>query len=217
MTDFQPTDRTRVRRVANRASYDRDTIYSILDDALVAHVAFIAGDAPVVLPMAFVRVGDAVYLHGSTRARMFETIAGGAPICVTVTLLDGLVLARSAFHHSVNYRSVTIHGSGSVVAERDRALTVLRALTEKIASGRWEAVREPNEQEMKATLVVEIPIVEVSAKVRSGDPIDDEDDYALPIWAGSVAIERRYAEPVADARLPGDIEVPEHVRKLTRR
>ena len=230
MESFEPTDRTRVRRVSERAVYDRKTVFAILDEALIAHVGFVAdgfvadgfvaddfvaGGAPVVLPMAFVRVGSSIFLHGSTRARMLEAIAAGAPVCVTTTLVDGLVLARSAFHHSMNYRSVAVHGRGRAVESRERALGVLEALTEKLTPGRWPAVRQPTEREMRATLVVEIPIEQASAKVRSGPPVDDREDLGLGIWAGTVPILSHYADPVADPQLPGEVAVPDHVRRLS--
>ncbi len=211
MDEFQQTERTRVHRVAKRATYDKAAIYAILDEALVAHVGFIDGDQPYVLPMVFVRVGDAIYLHGSIRARMLETISAGAPVCATVTHLDGLVLARSAFHHSVNYRSVAIVGHGRAVHDGDEALAALEALTEKTTPGRWSYVRLPNEKEMKATRVVAIPLEEVSAKVRSGPPVDDDEDLDLGIWAGSVPIVTSYGTPVVASE---GIEMPEHVRKL---
>lgn len=215
MQPIPVTEKTKVRRLAKRAHYDRDTIYAILDEALVAHVGFVAGGAPVVLPMAFVRLGDSIFLHGSTRARMLEMIGDGAPVCITATLLDGLVLARSAFHHSMNYRSVTVHGCGGAVSDEARALAALEALTEKLTPGRWNAVRSPNRSELKATLVVEIPIVEVSAKVRSGPPIDDDEDLAMDIWAGCVPLRSVYDTPVAAPDLVREISLPEHVRRLT--
>jgi hypothetical protein len=213
MSEYPVTERTRVRRLATRAHYDRENVYAILDEALVAHVGFVAGGQPVVLPMAFVRVADSVFLHGSTKARMLESISDGAPVCVTATLIDALVLARSAFHHSMNYRSVTILGSGRAVDD-DRALMALEALTEKLAAGRWPHIRLPNEQEMKATRVVEIPIEEVSAKIRTGGPIDDAEDMDLDIWAGCVPLRIAYAEAVADPLLKDGVALPDHVRRL---
>jgi nitroimidazol reductase NimA-like FMN-containing flavoprotein (pyridoxamine 5'-phosphate oxidase superfamily) len=215
MNPIQPTDRTRVRRLPQRGTHDRQTIYDILDQALVAHVGFVDTSQPYVLPMAFVRFGDSIFLHGSTRARMLEQISAGDPVCVTATLLDGLVLARSAFHHSMNYRSVAVLGSGRAVEDRDRALTALEALTEKLTPGRWAEIRLPTDQEMKATRVVEIPIEEASAKIRTGPPLDDEDDMALAVWAGCVPIVRSYGEPEADPTLERSIPLPAHVTALT--
>jgi uncharacterized protein len=217
MTTFSPTPRTTVRRRAQRAAYDEETIFSILDEALVAHVGFVDDGQPYVLPMAFARIDRSLFLHGSTKTRMLERIAAGVPICMTVTLTDGLVLARSAFHHSMNYRSVTIIGRGHEVVDADRSLAALRALTEKLVPGRWADVREPNAQEMKATRVVEIPIAEAAAKVRRGAPVDDEEDMTLDVWAGCIPIVQRYGDAVPDPRLASDTALPDHVRALLQR
>ena len=215
MDEFAVTERTRVRRLAKRAHYDRESVHAILDQALVAHVGFVAGDQPVVLPMAFVRIDDSVFLHGSTKARMLEGISAGAPVCITATLVDDLVLARSAFHHSMNYRSVTVLGSGHAVDD-ERALLALEALTEKLTPGRWSHIRLPNEQEMKATRVVEVPMVEVSAKIRTGGPIDDDEDMLLDIWAGCVPVRTVYGSAIADPQLKSGVALPEHVRRLAK-
>lgn len=217
MTTFARTPRTTVHRRAQRAAYDEQTIYSILDEALVAHVGFVDDAQPYVLPMAFARIDRSLFLHGSTRARMLQRIAGGAPVCITATLIDGLVLARSAFHHSMNYRSVTVLASGFAVTDLDRANAALAALTEKLVPGRWAAVREPTAQELKATLVVEIPIVETAAKVRSGPPIDDAEDMELGVWAGVVPIVQSFGTPSPDPQLADDIAVPSHVAALSAR
>ncbi len=215
MTTIEPTERTRVRRVPQRAVYDRKAIHAILDEALVAHVAFVDAGQPYVLPMAFVRVGESLFLHGSTKARMLERLCTGEPVCITVTLVDGLVLARSAFHHSMNYRSATILGSGRAVEERARMLEVLEALTEKLTPGRWPSVRQPNEQEMRATRVVEIPIEEASAKIRTGPPLDDDADMEFGVWAGTVPISRIYGSATPDPKLDAAISLPDHVKRLT--
>ena len=172
MTALSPTSRTRVRRLPRRASYDRDVIHALLDEALVCHVGFVDQQQPFVLPTTYARVGDTVYLHGSAASRMLRRLAEGIPVCVTVTLLDGLVFARSAFHHSMNYRSVVILGVASEVTDGGERLQALEAIVEHMAPGRWAAVRAPNERELKATSVLRLPIVEGSAKVRSGGPID---------------------------------------------
>ena len=211
MNEYAQTERTRIHRVAKRAAYDKPTIHAILDEALVAHVGFIDADQPYVLPMVFVRMDDAIYLHGSTRARMLEAITAGAPVCATVTHLDGLVLARSAFHHSVNYRSVAIIGCGRAVTDDAEAMAALEALTEKTVPGRWSHVRLPNEKEMKATRVVAIPIEEVSAKVRTGPPVDEKEDLDLGIWAGSIPIVSTFGEPAVDTP---EIEMPAYVREM---
>lgn len=195
------TDRSRVRRRAERARYDPDEIRAILDAALVCHVGFVDERGPVVIPMAFARVGDAIVLHGSSKNRMLHALAAGADTCCEVTLLDGLVLARSAFHHSVNYRSVTVFGRAESIDDPDEKNEALRALFTKLYPGRWEVVRPPTDEELRATLVVRLPIHEASAKRRVGPPIDDEEDHLLPVWAGVVPLETRAAGFVPDDRL----------------
>lgn len=216
METYPVSDRSRVRRRAQRGQYDKATIHAILDEALIAHVGFVAAGQPVVLPMAFVRIEDSVYLHGSTRARMLVELAAGADVCVAATLLDDLVLARSAFHHSMNYRSAVVYGRGRAVADRDAALRAVEALTDKLAPGRWSHVRAPNDAEMKATLVVEIPIDEASAKVRRGAPVDDEEDLALDVWAGCVPVHTSFGAAVVAPDLKSGVPQPEHVRRMTR-
>jgi nitroimidazol reductase NimA-like FMN-containing flavoprotein (pyridoxamine 5'-phosphate oxidase superfamily) len=216
MRDFAPTERTQVRRLPKRAVYDREAVYRILDEGLVCHVGFAEAGRPVVIPTGFGRDGDTLYIHGSAVSRMVRNLAKGVDVCVTVTLLDGLVLARSAFHHSMNYRSVVIFGTARVVEEEATKREALRAFTEHIAPGRWSEVRLPTESELKATSVLAIPLEEVSAKVRSGPPLDDEEDYALPVWAGVLPLKIRPEQPVPDSRLNTSIEVPEYVRVYTR-
>ena len=216
MRDFAPTERTQVRRLAKRAVYDRGTVYQILDEGLVCHVGFVADGQPVVIPTGYGRCGDTLYIHGSVGSRMLRNLAQGAEVCVTVTLLDGLVLARSAFHHSMNYRSVVILGTARIVEDEAAKRDALRALTEHIAPGRWPEVRPPSENELKVTSVLAIPLEEVSAKVRTGPPLDDEEDYALPVWAGVLPLKLRPEQPVPDSRLRASIEVPEYIRAYTR-
>jgi uncharacterized protein len=206
-----PTARTRVKRIPKRASYDRDAVYSILDTALVCHVGFAIGGQPYVIPTLHVRIADRLYIHGSAASRMLSAAAEGTPIAVTVTHVDGLVLARSAFHHSVNYRSVVILGAATLVADPAEKLAVMKGLIDHVAPGRWEHIRHPNDKELAATSVLSIPIVEASAKLRSGDPLDDEADYALPIWAGQIPIATKALTPVHDARVEASIPVPAHV------
>jgi nitroimidazol reductase NimA-like FMN-containing flavoprotein (pyridoxamine 5'-phosphate oxidase superfamily) len=201
---FPVTDRTRVRRLPQRASYDRAVVHAILDAGLVCHVGLVEDARPVVIPTAYARVDDTIVLHGSTRSRTLMAAAAGADLCCTVTLLDGLVLARSAFHHSVNYRSVVAFGRAQVIEDHDGRVAALRAFTERLYPGRWDQVREPSAQEIKATLVLALPLTEVVAKVRTGPPIDDEDDYALPVWAGVVPLSLAKGEAEPDERLfPG--------------
>ncbi len=208
-----PTARTRVKRLPKRASYDRDAIYAILDSALVCHVGFAIDGQPYVIPTLHVRIGDRLYIHGSAASRMLGAAAEGTPMAVTVTHIDGLVLARSAFHHSVNYRSVVILGAATLVTEPSEKFVVMRGLIDHVAPGRWDDIRHPNDKELAATSVLSIPIVEASAKIRIGDPIDDEADYALPIWCGQVPFATSTLTPVADARLDASTPVPAHVRE----
>jgi nitroimidazol reductase NimA-like FMN-containing flavoprotein (pyridoxamine 5'-phosphate oxidase superfamily) len=206
-----PTGRTRVKRLSKRASYDLDAIYAILDTALVCHVGFAIDGQPYVIPTLHVRIGDRLYIHGSAASRMLGAAAGGTPIAVTVTHIDGLVLARSAFHHSVNYRSVVILGAATLLGDPAEKLAVMKGLIDHIAPGRWNHIRQPNNKELAATSVLSIPIVEASAKLRSGDAIDDESDYALPIWAGQIPIATSTLPPIPDARLDASIPTPAHV------
>src|SRR5438093_6317808 len=173
-----PTDRTRVRRLPARASYERATIDAILDEGLVCHVGFTVDGQPYVIPTVYARVGDELYIHGSAASRMLRTLEDGVPVCLTVTLLDGLVLARSAFHHSVNYRSVVVLGTATEVTGREEKLAALRAVVEHVVPERWEDVRAPTDQELRATTVLRLPLAEVSAKIRTGFPLDDADDLA---------------------------------------
>jgi nitroimidazol reductase NimA-like FMN-containing flavoprotein (pyridoxamine 5'-phosphate oxidase superfamily) len=208
---ISPTTRTRVKRLRKRASYDRDAIYSILDTALVCHVGFAIDSQPYVIPTLHVRIADRLYIHGSAASRMLGAAADGTPMAITVTHIDGLVLARSAFHHSVNYRSVVILGAATLVTDPTEKFAVMKGLLDHVAPGRWDHIRHPNEKELAVTSVLSIPIVEASAKIRSGDPIDDEPDYALPVWAGQIAIATKTLTPVADARLDASTPIPAHV------
>jgi hypothetical protein len=195
---FPVTDRTRARRLPQRATYDRAAVHDILDSGFLCHVGFVERGRPVVIPTAYARVDDALVLHGSAKSRTLEALAAGAEACVTVSHVDGLVLARSAFHHSVNYRSVVIFGRATALEDRDEKLAALEAFFERLHPGRWADVRPPSEQELKATLVLRIPLEEASAKVRGGGPIDDAEDLALPVWAGVVPMRLVREAPVRD-------------------
>ncbi|HZI20775.1 MAG TPA: pyridoxamine 5'-phosphate oxidase family protein [Pyrinomonadaceae bacterium] len=210
--EFEPTARTTLRRLPKRASYDRAEVYSILDEGLVCHVGFVSGGQPFVIPTAYGRLGDELYLHGARASRMLKALRDGAEVCVTVTLLDGLVLARSAFHHSMNYRSVVVFGRARLVASAEEKTRALEAFTEHVLPGRWAEVRRPTPQELDATLVLALPLAEASAKVRTGPPVDDEEDYALPVWAGVVPLAARAADPVPDPRLAPATPPPAHLR-----
>lgn len=216
MSDFTPTPRTQVRRLPKRGTYDREAVYRILDEGLVCHVGFVADGQPYVIPTGYGRVEDTLYLHGSAASRMLGVVGAGVPVCVTVMLMDGLVLARSAFHHSVNYRSVMILGSAQEVTTEEEKWNALRAFTNHMVPGRWDDVRKPTEQEMKATTVLALALEEVSAKVRTGPPIDDEGDYALPVWAGVLPLRLTPGDPVSDPRLTQPLQPPAYVRNYRR-
>lgn len=198
MESFTPTGRTQVRRMPKRGVFDKAQVYSILDEGKLCHVGFLVDDQPYVIPTGYARSGDQVYIHGSAASRMLRTLAGTVPVCITVTLLDGLVLARSAFHHSMNYRSVMILGEARLVSQTEEKLKALRCFTNHIVAGRWELVRPPTDQELKATTVLVIELNEVSAKVRTGPPIDDEEDYALSVWAGVIPMTIQAGDPLQD-------------------
>lgn len=195
---FTPTGRTQVRRMPKRGVFDKAQVYSILDEAKLCHVGFTVDDQPYVIPTGFARSGGQVYIHGSAASRMLRTLEGTVPVCITVTLLDGLVLARSAFHHSMNYRSVMILGEARLVSDVEEKREALRCFTNHIVAGRWEVVRPPTGQELKATTVLAVELNEVSAKVRSGPPIDDDEDYTLPVWAGVIPMSVQAGDPLQD-------------------
>jgi len=205
------TARTRLRRLPKRGVFDSETIYSILDAGFVCHVGFAVDGKPFVLPTGYARIADQLIIHGSAASRMMRELSGGIDVCVTVTMLDGLVLARSAFHHSMNYRSVVIFGTAKQLTAEDEKMEALRALTEHIVPGRWPEVRWPNAKELKATTVLTLPIEEASAKVRTGDPVDDEEDYEMDTWAGVLPLELTVGLPVSDTRLKKGVAVPEYV------
>lgn len=206
------TTRTTVKRLPKRGSHDRKTINDILDEAFICHVGFNISAQPYVIPTGFARVGEILYIHGSSASRMLRNLADGIDICVTVTLIDGLVLARSAFHHSMNYRSVVILGHAELVTDVDEKYAALKAFTEHIIPGRWPEIRWPSELELKATSVLKLPITEASAKIRTGDPVDDTEDYSMPIWAGVLPLRLTPGEPVADSKLDNGAGPPDHVR-----
>jgi nitroimidazol reductase NimA-like FMN-containing flavoprotein (pyridoxamine 5'-phosphate oxidase superfamily) len=203
-----PSDRATVKRKPQRAAYDRAAIDRILDEGLICHVGFTVDGQTFVLPMIHVRVGDKVYLHGSPASRTLQALAQGAEACLTVTLIDGLVLARSAMHHSMNYRSVVLFGKASVVADPAEKSAALRALTEHLIPGRWADVRSPTDRELRQTQVVSVPLREASAKVRTGPPLDDEADYELPVWAGVVPLRLAAGSPIEDPRLKPGVQPP---------
>jgi nitroimidazol reductase NimA-like FMN-containing flavoprotein (pyridoxamine 5'-phosphate oxidase superfamily) len=216
MNSFVPTGRTTLRRLPKRGVFERAEVYQILDEGFICHVGFIAEGKPVVIPTSYWRVEDDLYIHGSAASRMLTSLEDGLDVCVTVTLVDGLVLARSAFHHSINYRSVVAFGRAQVVADADEKLRLVEYFTNHIIPGRWSEVRAPNDAELKATLVLKLPLKEVSAKVRTGPPIDDEEDYKLPIWAGVLPLLLIADHPVADDRVPIEISAPAYATGYSR-
>ncbi|MDQ3751102.1 MAG: pyridoxamine 5'-phosphate oxidase family protein [Acidobacteriota bacterium] len=214
--EIKTTDRTKLRRLPKRGAFDRETIYKILDEGFVAHVGFNIDEQTFVIPTGYARTGDNLLIHGSQASRMMRAMAWEIQVCATITLIDGLVLARSAFHHSMNYRSVVIFGTAKVIQDKEEKLEALRALTEHIIPNRWQDVRPPNEKEMKATMVLSLPIEEASAKIRTGNPVDDEADYKMEIWAGVIPIESTTKEPIRDLWLRADIETPSYVSNYKR-
>lgn len=217
MSEFETNARNRVQRVPKRGVYDREMIYGIVDAALIGHVSFVIEGQPFVIPTLIAREGDRLLLHGASSSRLMRHAAAGAPLAVAVTHVDGLVLARSVFHHSVNYRSAVLFGRGSAVEEREAKLAALRQFTERLVPGRWADAREPNETELRATAVIAMPIDSASAKVRSGPPGDDEADCALPVWAGVLPLLQGWGPPQRDALLAEDVTLPGYLAALLER
>lgn len=211
MSEMNPTERTRIVREPQRAVYDREAAYRILDEAFICHVGFVVDGQPFVIPTGFGRDGDNLYIHGSAASRMLRNLDEGVSVCVTVTLLDGLVLARSIFNHSMNYRSVVVLGVARAVTDPVEKLEALRLLSEHILPGRWVEARQPNEKELKATLVMKLPIEEFSAKVREGGAIDDEEDYAFRTWAGVIPLEMVAGRALPDERMMAGVDAPGYV------
>jgi len=197
MDTFTPTERTRLGRIPTRGTYDRAQVYGILDEGNVCHVGFSLDGQPYVIPTGYARLGDEIFIHGSAASRMVHALGDGLDVCVTVTLIDGLVLSRSAFHHSMNYRSVVILGRARVLADPVEKMMALRCFTNHVVPGRWDEVRQPSEQELKAVTVLALPLQEVSAKVRTGGPVEDKGDLASPVWAGVVPLRTVASEPIA--------------------
>ncbi|MGZ9166266.1 MAG: pyridoxamine 5'-phosphate oxidase family protein [Anaerolineales bacterium] len=217
MIQFPKTDQNRIKRLPERGHYDRETIYRILDEALICHAGFVEKGQPYVIPINFARVGDTMLLHGAKASRLLKHIEAGHPVCVTVTLVDGLVLARSVFHHSVNYRSVVVFGKGRPVQDEQEKLAALKAITEHLIPGRWQEARLPNRKEMNATRVVSIKIDEASAKIRMGPPGDEPEDYALPVWAGVLPLQEIPLSPIRDELLPEEVPLPTYIAEYSRK
>jgi len=216
MNQLPPTPRTTLKRLPKRGSHERETINQILDEGFICHVGFIIEGQPFVIPTGYGRAGDKLLIHGSQASRMLRALKSGIDVCVTVTLIDGLVLARSAFHHSMNYRSVVILGRATLIENRPEKIAALLTLSEHMIPGRWKDVREPSEAELQQTTVLSLPIEEASAKIRTGPPLDDEEDYAMDVWAGVLPLRMTTGGPTADPRLPANIKVPEYVVEYKR-
>ncbi|MFC2084281.1 pyridoxamine 5'-phosphate oxidase family protein [Bacteroidota bacterium] len=213
MRSFAVDYRNKVKRSPNRAVYDKELVYHIIDKALICNVGFVHDGHPFVIPTIHVRSGESIYIHGSKKSRMINQICTGNSVCVTFTILDGLVLARSIFHHTMNYRSVIIYGKGKVVNEKDK-VNILKLMSEKLIPGRWNEARKPINNELRATSIVSIKIESASAKIRSGPPVDEKDDYSLETWAGVIPITQVYREQISDSKLSEHIRIPSCVEKL---
>ena len=211
MEKFSPTDRTKVKRIPKRGFYDKGTIYSILDEAIICHVGFTINDRPFIIPTSYVRSGDCLYIHGAKSNQMMDAINNGSEACITVTLLDGYVMARSVFHHSMNYRSVVMFGKGKIVEDEEEKINALKAFTERVMPGRWNDVRQPSEKELDSTIVLKFSIEEASAKIRTGQAVDDEDDYKLNVWAGVLPVKTTFGRAQNDEQLEKNIPVPGYI------
>jgi uncharacterized protein len=215
-TTLATTQRTKIKRIPKRGNYEKQQIYQILDEGLVCYVGFAIEGQPFVIPTAYGRKEDKLYIHGSPASRMLRSLQNGIEVCVTVTLLDGLVLARSAFHHSMNYRSAVIFGTATTVEKIEDKLEALRTFTEHVMPGRWDEVRQPNDQELQGTLVLQLPINEASAKIRTGEPLDDEADYDLAVWAGVIPLKLANGNAIADSRLKTGTQLPDYINNYNR-
>ena len=216
MSNFTPTERTKVRRKPDRGSYDRELIYSILDEAFVCHVAFIADGLPFVVPTNYVRVGDKLFLHGSVASRLMKTLSSGVPFCLSVTLLDGIVCAPTATGHSVNYRSVVVIGKAEIIEGQEAKRAAMRDFVEYVIRGRWATVRPPSEPELKGTMVLAVPLLEASAKVRTGFAVDDDEEYASSTWTGLIPMKWTAETPVPDPRGNPKIAPPANIQRYSR-
>ena len=214
--DLSRTPRTTLKRLPKRGSHEREVIDRILDEGFICHVGFVVDGQPFVIPTGYARVEGNLIVHGSQASRMLRALGQGIDVCVTVTLIDGLVLARSAFHHSMNYRSVMVFGRARVIDDRAEKLQALFALSEHMIPGRWKDVREPSEEELQQTTVLSLPIEEGSAKIRMGPPLDDEEDYALPVWAGVIPLKVVAETPIADPRLAPNTPIPDYAARYSR-
>ena len=216
MTDFAKTEKNSIKRLPKRGFYDRETIYQILDEALICHVGFAASGQPYVIPINFARMDDTIVLHGAKASRLLKHIEAGHPVCVEVTIVDGLVLARSVFHHSLNYRSAVVFGTGRLIVDEREKLAALEAIAEHLIPGRWKEARLPNRKELNATSVVSIRIDEASAKIRVGPAVDEEEDYGLPVWAGVLPLQEMPSSPIPDELQSRDVPLPGYIANYSR-
>jgi nitroimidazol reductase NimA-like FMN-containing flavoprotein (pyridoxamine 5'-phosphate oxidase superfamily) len=216
MTNFDITGRNKIKRKPDRGHYDQETVYAIVDEALICHVGMVDDGQPVVIPTIHARIGDSIVLHGAKASRLLKYVGDGHQVCITVTHVDGLVLARSVFHHSMNYRSAVIFGSGYVIEDPDERIEAMRAITEHLVPGRWDDARQPTSKEDNATALVKINIEAASAKIRIGPPGDDDEDYGLPVWAGVIPVKQAFLSPEPDSALADGIEVPEYIEDYSR-
>ncbi|HUI89591.1 MAG TPA: pyridoxamine 5'-phosphate oxidase family protein [Anaerolineales bacterium] len=217
MAQFTKTEQNRIKRLPKRGFYDRETIYHILDEALICHVGFVENKRPFVIPMNFARMGDLIVFHGAKTSRLLKHIEAGYPICIEATVVDGLVLARAVFHHSINYRSVVLFGKGKLITDGKEKVQALKAVVDHLIRGRWDDARQPNRKELNATSVVSVEIDQASAKIRSGPPSDDAVDYSLPVWAGVLPIQEMALSPTKDESMKQEIPVPSYVENYSRK
>ena len=214
MSEFEKTDKNKIKRLPKRGDYDKKAVYEIVDASLIGHVGIVQDGAPIVIPTLIARDGDTLLLHGAATSRLMNESGSGIEVCVSVTHVDGLVLARSVFHHSVNYRSAVLFGTGHMVIDPDDKMKALEAFTEKLIPGRWDDSRLPYDNELKATSVVALPIDLASAKVRVGDPGDDEEDINLPYWSGVLPMKTVFGDPIDAPNLPAGIPIPDYITTL---
>ncbi len=214
---IRQTARTKLKRIPKRGNFERETIYKILDEAFICHVGFAVDGQPFVIPTSFARIDDRLMIHGSAASRMMRNLSQEIDVCVTVTLIDGLVLARSAFHHSMNYRSVVVFGKAKIISDEREKYAALKAFTEHIVPDRWSEIRPPNANELKATTVLSLSLTEASAKIRTGNPVDDEEDYELDVWAGVLPLNLTTDAPINDDRLKSGITVPPNILDYRRK
>jgi len=214
MSDFPVTDKNKIKRLPKRGYYDKETIYQILDGEVICHISFSESDQPYIIPIAYVRIGDSIYIHGAKANRMMNNLGKGINACISVTRLDAYVLSRSSFHHSMNYHSVVLFGKGEIIEEKDEKMKVLKAFSDHLIPGRWEDARPPNEKELSATMILKFIIDEASAKIRTGPPSDDKQDYNLDVWAGLLRLKSQITDIIPDEELKENVKLPDYLEKF---